>query len=393
MRKPIITLLVLSSLLSWGALAEEEAQIKEGAPDRYVVEKGDTLWGISGKFLSEPWRWPEIWQLNKDQIKNPHRIYPGDVVVLDHVDGKPRLKVVKSQKYNGRDVVVMSPAARVEARAATPAIPVISPADIGPFLSQPLVIEKDGLQRAPEIVASEENRVVIGAGNRAYVAGLKPGDSRNWQVFRSGKPFVDPDTQETLGYEAIYLGEARVKSFGETSTVEIGRAVAEINRGDRLVKLAEAELANFVPHAPDKAVRGRILTVYSGVAEAGPKSIVSINRGTKDGLEQGHVLAIHRHGREVPVTLPEAKREKPMRNWHQTECLKKGAKVSYSEPYDRDKVWGPCPEETVAEKGFVKLPEERYGLLLVFRTFDRVSYALVMQATSAVHQGDVVANP
>lgn len=395
MRKPIISLLVLGCFLSWQAFAQDaqDAQIKEGAPDRYVVEKGDTLWGISGKFLSEPWRWPEIWQLNKDEIKNPHRIYPGDVVVLDHSSGSPRLKLVKNQKYHGRDVVVMSPTSRVEVHAATPAIPLISPADIGPFLSQPLVVEKDSLAQAPEIVASEENRVIIGAGNRAYVSGLKAGDPTQWQVFRAGKPFIDPDTNETLGHEAIYLGEARVKAFGESTTIEVGRAVMEINRGDRLVKLTEAELANFIPHAPDKKIRGRILTMYSGVAEAGPKAIVTINRGTKDGIEQGHVLAIWRHGREATVTKSTVEEEKPLRSWHQTECLKKGAKVNFNEPYDRAKVWGPCPKETLADRGTVKLPDERYGLLLVFRTFDRVSYGLIMQSTLAVNQGDVVTTP
>ncbi len=392
MRKPIITLLVLSSFLSWCARAED-AQVKEGAPDRYVVVKGDTLWGISGKFLNEPWRWPEIWQLNKEQIKNPHWIYPGDVVVLDNIGGKARLKLIRAQKYNGTEVVVLSPTVRTEAHPDRTAIPAISPADIGPFLSQPLVIEKDGLDNAPEIVASEENRVIIGAGNRAYVAGLKAGDPRQWQVFRSGKPFVDPDTKEILGYEAVYLGEARVISFGETSTVEITRAVAEINRGDRLVRLKETELTNFVPHAPDAPVRGRILTVYAGVAEAGPQSIITINRGSKDGIEKGDVLAIHRLGVEVPVSKPETKEDKPLRSMDQTECLKKDAKVSFNEFYDRSKAWGPCPKETPADKGYVKLPEERYGLLLVFRTFDRVSYALVMQATAAVHQGDVVTNP
>lgn len=393
MRKFIITLVVLSSFLSWCARADD-AQIKEGAPDRYVVVKGDTLWGISGKFLDEPWRWPEIWQLNKDEIKNPHWIYPGDVVVLDRVNGKARLKLVKNEKYSGRDVVVLSPAIRTQAHPDIPAIPAISPADIGPFLSQPLVIEKDGLDSAPEIVASEENRVIIGAGNRAYVAGLKPGDPKQWQVFRPGKALVDPDTKQVLGYEAVYLGEARVRSFGETSTIEIGRAVAEINRGDRLVRLKETELANFVPHAPDKTVRGRIISVYSGVAEAGPESIVTLNRGAKDGLEPGSVLAIHRFGETVRVTKPGAVKDQPLRSMDQTECLRKDAKVSFNEFYDRSKAWGPCPKENVSDTGgTVKLPEERYGLLLVFRTFDHVSYALVMQATSAVHQGDVVANP
>lgn len=392
MRKPIITLLVLSSFLSWCARADD-AQVKEGAPDRYVVQKGDTLWGISGKFLNQPWRWPEIWELNKEEIKNPHWIYPGDVVVLDNIAGKARLKLLKGERYAGQGVVVMKPAIRTEPYPASPAIPVISPADIGPFLSQPLVIEKDGLDSAPEIVASDDNHVIIGAGSRAYVAGLKAGDPKIWQVFRSGKPFVDPDTKAILGYEAVYLGEARVTAFGETSTIEIVKAVAEINRGDRLVRLNETELANFVPHAPGEGVRGRIVSVYAGVAEAGPKSIVSINRGTKDGVDQGAVLAIHRLGVEVPVSKTEGKKEKPLRSMDQTECLKKDAKVSFNEFYDRSKAWGPCPPETAADKGFVKLPEERYGLLLVFRTFDHISYGLVMQASEAVHQGDVVANP
>lgn len=392
MRKAIISLLVIGGLFSWGARAEEP-QVKADAPDRYVVVKGDTLWGIAGRFLEKPWRWPEIWQLNKDQIKNPHRIYPGDVVVLERgADGRARLRLVKSEKYLGRDVVVLSPQARVEPRADTPAIPVISPADIGPFLSQPLVVEKDGLASAPEIVASEENRVIIGAGNRAYVAGLKPGDPVQWQIFRSGKPLVDPDTQEVLGYEAVYLGEARVKRFGETSTIEVGRTVAEVNRGDRLVKLPETELSNFVPHAPDKPVRARIISVYSGVAEAGPQAIVTLNRGARDGVERGQVMAIYRQSTAVPVGGDKAKEPRPLRNWHQTECLKKDAKIRFDEFYDRAQAWGPCPPES-AQQGVVNLPEERYGLLLVFRTFDRVSYALVMQASLAVKQGDVVTNP
>jgi hypothetical protein len=390
MRKPIISLL-LGSLLSFSTLADE-VQVKADAPQRYVVEKGDTLWGISGKFLNEPWRWPEIWQLNKDEIKNPHRIYPGDVVVLDQSGTGARLKLVKSQKYNGRDVVTVSPSARTEARAPSPAIPVISPADIGPFLSQPLVVDVGALESAPEIVASEENRVVIGAGNRAYVAGLQPG-SRQWQVFRSGKPFIDPDTGELLGHEAIYLGDARVTRFGESSTIEVGKAVREINRGDRLMRLQEAELANFVPHAPASPVRGRILSIYSGVAEAGPTSIVAINRGARDGVEQGTVLAIWRQASQAPVSKTVAQESRPLRSFDQSECLKKDAKVNFNDAYDRSKAWGPCPAEPAADKGFVLLPEERYGLLLVFRVFDRVSYGLIVQSSLAVHQGDVVTQP
>jgi hypothetical protein len=393
MRRPIIALLILSCFLSWRAFASD-AEVKGDAPDRYVVVKGDTLWGISGRFLKEPWRWPEIWKLNKEEIKNPHWIYPGDVVVLDRLpDGSARLRLVKAQKYNGHEVVVLSPQVRVEPHPETGAIPAISPADIGPFLSQPLVIEKDGLETAPEIVASEENRVVIGAGSRAYVSGLKKGDPTLWQIFRPGKALVDPQTKETLGYEAIYLGEARVTSFGPTSTIEVVRSTQEINRGDRLVAAREANLSNFVPHAPDTAIRGQIIATYEGVAEAGRDSIVTLNRGTKDGLESGDVLAIHRLGQEVAVTAPPGE-AKPLRSWDQKECLKKDAKVSFNEFYDRSKVWEPCKKEMAEEENpTVTLPEERYGLVLVFRTFDRVSYALIVQSNAAVHVDDIVTNP
>jgi hypothetical protein len=391
MCKAIITLLVLGGFLSWGARAEEPS-FRGDAPERYVVVKGDTLWDIAGRFLEKPWRWPEIWRANQDYIKNPHRIYPGDVLVLERDANGGRLKLLRNQKYGGREVVVLHPSTRVEPHPDSPAIPVISPADIGPFLSQPLVIEKDGLANAPEIVASEENRVIIGAGNRAYVAGLKEGDPRQWQIYRNGKPLVDPDTGEVLGHEAIYLGEARVVRFGETSTLEIGRTVAEVNRGDRLVRLKETELSNFVPHAPDNRLRGRIISVYSGVAEAGPKSIVVLNRGTRDGVDQGQVLALYRQSTRVKVSDAKAKEPAPLRSFHQDECLKKDANVRFDEFYDRAKAWGPCPPEDQA-RNTVALPEERYGLALVFRTFDRVSYALVMQAARAVQQGDVVTNP
>lgn len=402
MLKTIIALLSSCVFLSGAVFAEEEvAQAKEDAPDRYVVIKGDTLWAISGKFLKEPWRWPDIWKLNKEEIKNPHLIYPGDVVVLDRANGE--LRLVKNAKYQGRDFEKRSPQTRVEPTERA-AIPVISPADIGPFLSQPLVIEKDGLEAAPRILASEENRVAIGAGSRAYVDGLKDGGPKQWHIFRPGKALIDPDTQETLGYEAIYLGDARVLKYGETSTIEVIKSVQEILRDDRLVAAASVELANIVPHAPSKGLRGRIISSYGGVAETGRGSIVSLNRGAKDGLETGHVLALHRFGQEI--TLPKDNKPSPSFNFVRSKCLREGAKISFNEAYDSDKAYGPCPDgdlpksfgapytiSTEEEARKLKLPEERYGLVLVFRTFDKVSYALVMQSSLAVHVSDVVEKP
>lgn len=399
MLKTIIALLSSCVFFSGAVFAEEAAQVKEDAPDRYVVVKGDTLWAISGKFLKDPWRWPEIWKLNKEEIKNPHLIYPGDVVVLDRANGE--LRLVKNAKYQGRDFEKRSPQTRVEPSERR-AIPIISPADIGPFLSQPLVIEQDGLETAPRILASEENRVAIGAGNRAYVDGLKEGGPKQWHIFRPGKALIDPDNQAVLGYEAIYLGDARVLKYGETSTIEVIKSVQEILRDDRLVAAVNVELANIVPHAPAKDLRGRIISSYGGVAETGRGSIVSLNRGARDGLETGHVLALYRFGQEI--TLPKKDQAAPpLRSISRKECLRKEAKVSFNEPYDPSRAWGPCPEidepksfsEAYVDKGDpkLKLPEERYGLVLVFRTFEKVSYALVMQSSLAVHVSDVVEKP
>ena len=405
MRKTIIALLSSCILISGAVFAEAPpqtaVQVLTDAPDRYVVVKGDTLWGISGKFLKQPWRWPEIWQLNKEEIKNPNLIYPGDVVVLDHASG--RLRLVKNEKYQGRGFEKRSPETRIEATDRS-AIPIISPADIGPFLSQPLVIEKDGLKSAPRILASEENRVAIGAGSRAYVDGLKEGGPKQWHLFRPGKALIDPETQAILGYEAIYLGDARVLKYGETSTIEVIKSVQEVLRDDRLVAATSVELANMVPRAPSTNIRGRIMSSYGGVAESGRGSIVTINRGAKDGVETGHVLAISRFGKLV--TLPKEDKPEPSLNFNRSKCLREGAKVTFNEPYDASKAYGPCPDgdlpksfgapyalSTDKEAPLLKLPDERYGLLLVFRTFDKVSYALVMQSSLSVHVNDVVEKP
>lgn len=343
----IIIALLSSCTLFTAAVFADELQIKEDAPDRYVVVKGDTLWAISGRFLKSPWRWPEIWQLNKEEIKNPHWIYPGDVVILDRVNGTLRLG--RTEKYRGRGFEKREPQTRVEP-SANLAIPAISPADIGPFLSQPLVIEKDGLATAPRIIANEENRVVIGAGNRAYVVGLSADGPKQWHVFRPGKPLVDPDTKQILGYEAIYLGDARVLKTGDPSTIEVIKTAQEILRDDRLVAATSVDLANFVPHASPAGVHGRVISAYGGVAEVGRGAIITLNLGSRQGMELGHVLAINRAG-----------------------------KVAAYRSGDQNKE--------------VKLPEERIGLALVFRIFDNVSYALVMKSDLSIQINDTVVTP
>jgi len=347
MRNFIISLILLFSL-SPLAFADE-ITLQDNPPDKHTVVKGDTLWGIAGRFLKEPWRWPEIWNLNREQVKNPHWIYPGDVIVLAMVDGKPRLQLA-GKHYGELETVRLSPSMRSEALEAH-AIATISPSIIAPFLAQPLLVDEAHLGTAPRILRTEEGRVLVGMGESAYVIGLNPNNGLFWNVYRPGKVLIDPESQETLGQEAIFLGKAKVQKFGNPSTILVTESTLEIYGGDRLIPVTEAPINAYVPHAPGSAVRGLILSIYSGAAEAGQNAIVTLNKGKRDGIEIGHVLAIYRRGASVPVVDD------------------KGDKVS------------------------LKLPDERSGLLFVFRAFDKLSYALVVHSTRPIHILDTVQTP
>jgi hypothetical protein len=342
MNKHIIALLALSCL-SFNAIAED-VQLQKNHPDRYVVVKGDTLWGISGKFLKDPWQWPKVWKMNRVEIKNPHRIYPGNVVVLDTSSGSPELKLL-------RETTMLEPGVREEP-LENEAIQTIAPNVIEPFLSQPLLIENGKLENAPRIIAGQENRVVLSPGTRVYINDIKEGEGAHWNVYRPGEQLVDPDSKEVLGTEAIYLGDVNIARYGAPATGDIARAKEEIFTKDRLVVSPEEFKNNFIPHAPDTEINGRILRIYGGVAEGGPNTVVSINRGKNDGLEEGHVLEISRYGRVI-----------------------------------KD------PEIKDSKNANVQLPNERIGLLMVFRTFDKVSYGLIMSATDAVYTLDAVHTP
>lgn len=348
-RKSITTLaFVLATAVSAGAAAQAPKTplaLKPDAPDRYVVVPGDTLWSIAQRYTDSPWRWSELWNLNKDQIKNPHRIYPGNVIVLDRA--RQRLAV--------SDTVKLTPRVRAEstARAAIPSIP---PAMIEPFLVRPLVVEPDGLDNAPTIVAAEESRVILEAGNRAFVRGMGGSKEPTWFVYRRGPALVDPETKTTLGYEAIYLGTARVLRSGEPAVIQLSSVTQEVGIGDKLIPAGRPEVPTYAPHAPANPVRGRIISLYGGgtkLGEAGSHTVISINRGKSQGLEVGHVLALYRPGALVA--------EGP------------GSRAPSGTP--------------------LTLPDERYGLAFVFRVFDRVSYALVMQITKPVNTQDLVQNP
>jgi hypothetical protein len=378
MKKAIISLIFLLSLSLLGLAATTSPELQPNAPDRYTVAPGDTLWGIATRFLRDPWRWPELWRMNQSQLRNPHRIYPGDGLALDRRGTQVTMRVESSR---------VGPRARIEPREAD-AIHAIPPSAIEPFLSKPLVVSEKELNAAPEIVATQEDRVVLGAGSTAYVRGLSGSPVTRWQIFRRGDPLVDPDSKELLGYVAIYLGEAELVRSGEITTVEVTKAVQEVYRGDRLLPLPpDKPMFGYVPHAPTGKVGGRIVTTYGGLQETGPLSIVTLSRGTRDGLEVGHVLALFRDLRSARYS----QRTEPL--YGRTGPTGGDERIPYVPPEVASRSSPLYATEPPIRAEDLKLPAERYGLVMVFRVFDRASYAPVMQASRPVAVSDIIGNP
>lgn len=387
----IITLLVFCCV-SFNSIADE-LKLQKDHPERYVVVKGDTLWGISAKFLKDPWQWPKIWKMNRAEIKNPHWIYPGDVVVLDMSSGSPQLRLL-------HETITLQPGVVVEPLDKSP-IQTIATNIIGPFLSQPLLIENGQLDAAPRIIAGQDDRVIFSPNSRIYISNLVESEGLNWFVYRPGEALIDPETKKSIGTEAIYLGDARITKFGTPSSGMITKAKEEIFTKDRLVSAPDLVQSNFIPHAPDTNIKGRIIKIYGGVGEAGPSSVVSINRGSLDGLETGHVLAISRYGRIVkdpeykaPDTTKVTTEKPKLAELNFDVSRDKDGKAIVNFAKDRS---ANSSEQSASalklEPGQIKLPDERVGLLMVFKTFDHVSYALIMEATDAVYTLDTVITP
>ncbi|VAW75678.1 Uncharacterized protein with LysM domain, COG1652 [hydrothermal vent metagenome] len=340
----IIKSLALALALVTTAVFADQVTLKEGHPDRYVVVKGDTLWDISGTFLNSPWLWPEIWYVNP-QIENPHLIYPGDVISLVYVDGKPQLRIQR-----GKGTFKLSPKARVERLdKAIPTIPIDS---IQQFLTQPLVVDEDTMENAAYVVSSADEHLIVGAGDRVYVRGISVDQGKRYNVFRPGKAYIDPDSSEVLGYEALYLGDGRTERFGDPSTLKLERTTREINIGDRVMPMNQEDVyAYFSPHASKDSIEGTIIAVVDGVTQIGQYQTVVINRGKRENIDVGTVFAVEQTGATIPDQVS---------------------------------------DDT---KDTVKLPDERAGLLMVFRTFEKVSFGLIMKATSSLHVGDKITTP
>ncbi|MFP5381874.1 MAG: LysM peptidoglycan-binding domain-containing protein [Gammaproteobacteria bacterium] len=417
----------LAMLLALPALADTLA-LRDNAPDQYVVVKGDTLWDISGRFLKDPWRWPEIWNLNRKDIKNPHWIYPGDRIVLDRSGTTPRLTLIKGDA-RGLPTLRLSPGVRAT-EISDEAIPPIPAGAIQAFLKQPLIIEPGQLDRSPRIVGTNEERVILAAGDTAFATSDGSG-TKSWQIYRQGQALTNPDNGELLGHEAIYLGDADTVLPGDPQKLMITRTTQEVLAKDRLLPANQDTVFEFVPHAPEHPVSGRVISAYGGEAlsQAGRYQTIVINRGAKDGLEPGHVLAVHRAGRLVKNEKTEGGRQRWV--FLDSDCIKPGEKVSFDQPYDPGKVMQDCKSAEVQagpwaymdvgclkpgkhvsfdrffdpkdaydrqcvekkEAETIQLPDSRTGLAMVYRVFDRVAYALIMQSERPVYLLDTVKNP
>jgi hypothetical protein len=352
------------------------SELAPDAPDSYIVKRGDTLWGISGVFLRRPWNWPRLWGMNLAEIRNPHLIYPGQQLFLDRNNGRATLRMRQAAAATAgmpTDTIRVSPRTRIESLSDS-ALLTIPNHLIEPFLTEALIVDENTLNDAPRIVATQEGRVMLSRGDRAYARSssatplsVAAGQPRDFRVFRNATPLKDPDSGAVLGYEAQYIGKVQLVRGESTSqssdkdgktvstpvpaTIDVTLSKEEIRVGDRLLPEPPRQFTSYVPHAPSGRVEGRIVSVYgNAVRHVAQNQVVVINRGSRDGIEVGHVLAIQLDGQRLV-------------------------------------------DRTDASKPGIKLPDERNGLMLVFRTFDRLSYALVTETSEGARIGDRFINP
>ncbi|GLS24578.1 LysM peptidoglycan-binding domain-containing protein [Marinibactrum halimedae] len=345
MKKIILgVLLAASAVAAWA----EDVMLRDDHPDQYTVVKGDTLWDISDTFLKNPWMWPEIWHANP-QIENPHLIFPGDIISLIYLDGKPRLTVDRRTVRLQPGTVKMAPAVRVvPLDEAIPAIPLDA---IDEFLNKNRVVSREEMELAPYVVAGHEQRIVLGAGDRLYARGTFDENIPVYGIYRLGQAYTDPFTKEVLGYEAAEIGAVKVKEIDrDIATMNAIRTTEEIRLTDRLLPDEERSIdSTFYPSPPsDEYIEGVIMSVSGGLTQVGKLDVVALNLGDRDGLKVGNVLSIYKEGLVI-----------------------------------KDRVAG--------DK--VKLPEEQAGLLMVFRTFEKMSYGLVLESERPLKVGDKLYSP
>lgn len=362
-RNSLLTTLALagSLLAATPAVAQEASSAAVLAPDapvRHTVQPGDTLWDLAARFLKDPWSWPEIWHVNP-QVRNPHLIYPGDVLVLTYENGQPRLTL---ERGGAGAVVRLSP--QVRSAPLGEAIPAIPYEVVAAFMSRPSVVAAEDLKRRPYVLSLKGGRLVGAAGGELYARRLgKAALGARYGVVRVGSALRDPDTGKVIGYEGVYTGTARVEKTGDPTTLLLTESARESLKGDLLFAEKLDVPLDFVPHAPKRKVQGRIISVVDGVSVIGQYQVVAINRGRDHGLEPGHVLAVRQSAGTVRDTGP----KQPLASW--TAAFREGS----------------------AKR--VTLPAEQMGLFMVFKAYDSLSYGLIVQAAGPLRVGDAVGNP
>ena len=398
-------IILYSLLLGLPAICvADTVAVKPDHPESYVVQKGDTLWDISGKFLQHPWLWPQVWEANP-QIENPHFIYPGDIVSLQYKDGTPILSIARAGRDKSGRYVRLSPSVRTyEKEQAIPTIPIDS---IKQFLMRPLVVTDTEMEDWPYVVSSYDEHLISGSGSNIYARGIpEDASGKRYAIYRKGKPYVNyrKDKDAILGYEALYVADAVVEKSGDPASLHVPRSNREILAGDRLAIESEEDVsANFIPKSPAQEVSGNVISVIDGVSQIGQFQVVVLDMGSAQGLEVGNVLGVFQSGKIVKDYIATQAREKEedanrlKAQYEDTSTFDRGVSNVANDIRDTKRAFDKTdlvgylgrpntqPEE-------VELPAEYAGVLMVFRIFDSISYALVMETVSAIHIDDTVKN-
>lgn len=348
------------------AVETQSIQLAENHPREYIVKKGDTLWDIASLFLRDPWYWPEIWQRNP-QVENPHLIYPGDVLTLTYINGVPQINVARgedgvvrreSSDSSGRKVVKLSPS--IHRQTLNEAIPSIPADAISQFLTRPRVVAENVWANAPYIVGSDDAHLVLGANNIIYIRGELDNERNRYSIFREGNRLIDPDTDELLGFEVIYAGEVKIQRYASPSTGLLLKTSREVLIGDRLLPTDKGAIdQQYFPRLPDDYVGGKIISLFDAISSIAQYQVAVINRGSKHNLQVGHLLATYQAGGVA-----------------------------------RDRFLDRTSRKRGDEARFeIILPDERSGIMMLFKVFENVSYGLILKSTRSISKYDKVDKP
>ena len=344
----------------------QNIQLASDHPQEYIVKKGDTLWDIASMFLRDPWYWPEIWQRNP-QVTNPHLIFPGDILRLVYVNGMPQIHlsrsedgVIRSQSVNSNGLKVVKLSPSIHRQTLSEAIPSIPADAVRQFLTRPRVVSEEEWENAPYIVGSDDAHLILGAGNKVYVRGELDKERIRYSVFREGNRLEDPDTGDLLGYEVIYAGEVRINKYGTPSSGDLLSTSREVLIGDRLMPTDKSAIdQQYFPRLPDQFIDGKIISLFDAISSIAKYQVAVINRGSNNGLEVGHLLATYKRG-----------------------ALARDRFLLRSSNNRAD-----------ADKLDIQLPDERSGMMMLFKVFDKVSYGLMLKSTRSVSKLDRVEKP